>query len=122
MTGVREILEAISDFSDFVQDRAMGLVRAKGYKRRLCLHKIDFYAISVGVTFQEDTSHDCPDYEYVELSLTQLELNDSVWKAYVDNINNDRLKEEAEKSRLVKEVEFAKKEKEYLRLKQELGK
>jgi len=121
MTNVREILEAISDFSDFVKDRALEVLNASGYKRKVCLHKIDFDTTSVGVTFQEDTRHDCPDYEYVELSISQLEMNDLEWRDHINEINIKTLTKIADELRLADERRLANKERDYLKLKQELG-
>jgi len=121
MTNVTERVESISDFSDFVQDRGLELVKAKGYTRKLLLDKIEFDTTSVGVTFQEDRHHDCPDYEYVDLSIAQLEMNDLDWKAYVDGVKNETFMAEVDKIKLAKERELANKERDYLKLKQELG-
>ena len=121
MTNVREILEAISDFSDFVQDRALELVRAKGYTRKLCLEKIEFDTETATVTFQEDTHHDCPDYEFATLSIAQLEMNDLDWKDYVESVKKETFMAEADKIKLAKERELANKEKQFLKLKEELG-
>lgn len=112
MENVTEILEAISDFSEFVSARALELVRAKGYENKLCLNKIEYEVTSVCVIFKEDTHHDCPDYEYADLSVNQLEMNDLEWRDHVNEVKIQTLTKKADE---YKEREYLK-----LKLKQEL--
>ena len=121
MENVTEILEAITDFSEFVKSRTLELLIAGGYKRKVRFYKIYFETDCVCVSFKEDTNHDCPEYTHVDLSIPQLEMNDLEWNAYVDSVKNKAFMAEVDNIKLAKERELANKEKQYLKLKQELG-
>jgi hypothetical protein len=80
MNNVTEILESISNFSEFVSARALELVIANGYKRKFCLDKIKFETKRAVVGFEEDTTIRIGRYEINKMFFIDLERDDNLKK------------------------------------------
>jgi hypothetical protein len=105
-----KFLKKAKQFQDFATKRAVDLIYARGYKRKLCVYSdsFDFYDNHIEIKIQEDTSHDCPDYEYITLTVDELELDEKEWNCYLESTKAHTIKRQ-EKQRIEKENSLLKK-------------
>ena len=124
MQNVKELLKQAATFQEFCQTRGHELLMALGCQWNMYKTPDEFEFEEDGVTmrFQENTRHDCPDYESICLKVEELEKTDEEWALYIENTK----KETAEKERVKKQNEedrkLQAKQKQFEILKEELGK
>jgi hypothetical protein len=124
MQNVKEFLKEATTFQEFCEIRGHELLMTLGCKWNMYKtpDKFEFEEDGVTMTFQENTRHDCPDYETICLKIEELEKTDEDWVLYIENAK----KETAEKERVKKQNEedrkLQEKERQFENLKKELGK
>ena len=121
MTNVREILESIKDFSEYASTRALELLKARGLTMRVVLDKIDFDEDEVFCIFKEDTAYSHSEYRTAVLSIIDLEMSDSDWEIYINELTITTLSKKADQLKFADERMLDNKRKQFFKLKQELG-
>lgn len=116
----------VLEFEDFVSSRAREYAKAKRLNRYngeewdFYVDHVEFNDEYIYVYIEENIRYDCPERKEIELTLDQLEMNDSDWTKYLNNIKKElRLKNE-EISKRIKAEELKEKKELLERLKREL--
>lgn len=121
MENIKDYLKTTTEFQDLVTERAEQLFKAQGYKYEVSFRGLEFEKHQVTVEFGERTNNDCLDLDWVSLSIEQLEMNDSEWEKYIQQVTEETItKEKNEKERFEK-LKLENKQREFDRLKKELG-
>lgn len=122
MKNIKDYLQKSTEFQDFFTKRARQLIIAWGRKYDFSFRGIEFEGEQVTAEFLEQSTRDIiPDSDWVSLSIEQLEMNDSEWEKFIQQVTEETItKEKNEKERLEKQ-KLETKEREFDRLKKELG-
>ena len=81
----------------------------------------EFQDDGVIMSFQENTNHDCPEYESVCLKITELEKNELDWVSYIENIKKETVKKAEFRKQNEERQKLETKKKQFESLKNELG-
>lgn len=121
MINTSEFLKSICEFETKVVKRAAELLKATGYEYGVTKSSVQYKESSVGVKLRELTNYDYPDYPYIELDLYQINMSDTEWDLYIQNTTlKTEEKKQMEKDNLEKK-KLADKQREFEKLKIELG-
>ncbi len=116
---MKDLLKKISELQGLAIERATDLHYANG--GNYIFDSIKFYEDYITVRFVEDYDWH-PDYDSIELTLSDLEMSDKDWKDHIESIKSERLRAEEEKKKEIERKEYEKKLREFERLRSELGK
>lgn len=121
MKEIKEILNQATDLQHLAYSRAKEMLEISD-ERAFPYHSVDieFDYDKVDVRF-EKTHSDYPDFEFMSLSLSELEMTDEDWMKYIDELKEERIEKERQKEERRKQAELERKKKQYLALKDELG-
>jgi|ERR1035437_1355328 hypothetical protein len=122
MKNIKEKLEQIVAFKDFITKRAHEILRIRNSDVKFYARYVDFTLESVDVEFQEDTRHDCPDYERVSLPISLIEMGEVDFEDYLEQTREEKALEIERKTAQIRESEIKNKTAQFDRLKKELGK
>lgn len=76
----RQFLLDVILFENLATKRALDVLKStKDLKYRFALESINYFTDFVQVILVEITRHDCPDYEYINLSIEQLQIPEDKW-------------------------------------------
>ena len=116
---MKDLLKKISELQGLAIVRAEELHYANG--GNYTFDSIEFNEEDIMVRFVEDYDR-YPDYDSIELTLSDLEMSDEDWKDHIESIKSERLRAEEEKKKEIEQKEYEKKLREFERLRSELGK
>jgi Cu/Ag efflux protein CusF len=121
MENVKEILKQANQLQEFATNRAEELFKALGGTYRVSVTGIDFEENQITVKFEEITRHDCPDMDWISLDVSQLEMSENKWACYLDEKRTETLAKEQKKKDDAEKAKLEAKQREFARLKNELG-
>lgn len=121
MENVKEIIKQATQLQEFAINRAEELFKALGGTYRVSVTGIDFEENKILVKFEEITRHDCPDTDWISLDISQLEMSENKWSCYLDEKRTETLAKEQKKKDDAEKAKLEAKQKEFARLKNELG-
>ena len=123
MQNAKEFLKQATTFQELCQNRGYELLLATC---RFRVHKtperFEFEEDGVTMTFEENTRHDCPDHVDITLNVTQLEQSNDDWAVYIENKKNEAAEKERIKKQNYEHRILLEKERQFEKLKMELGK
>lgn len=120
---MKELLKSFTDFQTFVSKRGLELIEAIGTKWKLyeTPEKFEVFEDGVNLTFQENTRHDCPDYENISLTIAELEMNADEWEQYLQTKREESARKVQEAIDVETKRNHEQKMKQFEKLKSELG-
>lgn len=121
MKDIKQTLENICVFEKFVISRANDILDAQEIEVAYSVDSIRYSIDSVNIFFMEKTTYEFPDDITIKITLEELEMNDSEWKEYLESIRTNVRNALQEQIEMMEKIRFESKQKEYLKLKNELG-
>lgn len=123
MKNVTEFLKEAIEFQDFAAKRGYELMMALGCKWKMyeTPDSFEFEEDGVVMLFQENTRHDCPDYESICLKTEELEKTEEQWSAYIEQAKKQTADKEEKKRQDEENRKLEAKRKQFESLKNELG-
>lgn len=121
MENVKEFLKKATEIQDFASKRAEELLMSSGCKYKVWVEGFEFDETQITVKFQEKTRHDCPDHDSIKLIAEQLEMSNLDWSKYIEGIAKQTLEKEQKRKDDADKAKLEAKQKEFDRLKTELG-
>lgn len=121
MENIKEILKNTNKLQEFAINRADQLFNALGGMYKYTVSGVDYEEDQITVEFKEITSYYYSETDSITLTILQLEMTENKWMCYIEEKRNETLvnvqneKDDAEKKKLEA------KQKEFDRLKNELG-
>lgn len=121
--SITDFLKKANEFQEFASKRGLELLMALGcnWKMYETPDKFEFGEDGVVITFQENTNHDCPDYETICLKIEELEKNEEEWNQYITLQKAETLQKQRKIELQKQEEILEEKKKQFEKLKQELG-
>jgi hypothetical protein len=118
---MKEFLNKVINLQNLAYSRAKEILEIND-RRAYLYHPVDisFDRDNVDVRF-ENTNSDYLDFEFVTLSLIELEMTDEKWNEYINEKKAEKIEKERKRSELTQQSALEAKKKQYLELKKELG-
>lgn len=120
MKNVKEALKQAIKLRELATDRAKDLFMARGGYKSHCIG-IEFEENKIAVRLEESTIHDCPDRDWISLGISQLEMTENEWADYLLKAKTEYLADEQKIKEKAEQAKLEAKQKEFDRLKNELG-
>jgi hypothetical protein len=121
MENIKEFLKSVTEFQSFASKRAEELLIGEGCECDVFVNRIEFEENQIIFEFEEKTSYYCPEHFSIEMKLEQLEMSDMQWNKFIEDITKQTLDKKEKRKNDVDKAKLEEKQKEFARLKKELG-
>lgn len=123
LVQTEELLQQIVALQKRAAKRGLELIYAAGAKWKYYeTPEFEFTEEGVSMCFREDTGHDCPESEGITLTSSELIMTETEWAAKIEQTKADTKRKKEEREQKRKDDELAEKNRQFEKLKAELGK
>ena len=121
MNNLKEFFKTVIDIQNIASFRAKQLLSAKGNGYRCYVTGFEFEDDRITVSLEEDTYHPNPENDSISLTIELIEMNDLDWSKFIRDVAEETANNILKRNAELENIKLEQKQKEYKRLKKELG-